>query len=205
MSAMGVGALVPILLAGCEAPPAASSSTAAATATTSSAQESGTVVPTAAERAAFAQATSVAGVAAARLVAGAETLRVYRSRAGLALQGYANALGALREKDREIAERPILIGDPVWVFRAKGAMQSMQVATDQLTALNTPLNPAPPEMTVTAALIDQVAGETIVLTRDYRLGMDRADLSAIATAGARSKAILDLLSRANLELRRGAA
>lgn len=157
--------------------------------------------PSAAEVAAGLQATVTSNAAAARERAGATRLLAYRAKAGVALQDYANALGTLRERDRQIGERPTLVTDAEWLARTTMAMQRMQLAVSQLTAIE----PLPPEMAITDALIRQLDGETRLLTREYGLGIERAAPAAITEAGRRTSSMLELLAQANRELRRGAA
>lgn len=201
------GLVLSLLLAACGQPaaPAAQGAQGAPGAPlptpTTAAVEEVAPPPSAAQVAAGVQATVVFNAAAAQDKVDTERVRVYRSRAGVALQDYANALGKLRDKDREVAERPTLIDDAVWLFRTREAMQLMQSSASRLTSFD----PIPPEMAVTAQLVQQLDGDTRLLTREYGLGIDSASPAALATAASRTTPLSVLLARANLELRRGAA
>ncbi|MBI3970916.1 MAG: hypothetical protein HY332_06470 [Chloroflexi bacterium] len=202
ISAAGVIALLCIVIAGCGEPAGTPTQSVAPPTPTAVAEElAGSSPLSAAEVAAGVQATAVSQAVVARAQASAATLRVYRTKAGVALQEYANALGTLREKDREVGERPALIADTEWLGRTTTAMHLMQAAADRLTAIE----PVPPEMAVTAALIRQIEGETRLLNREYGLGIESAASAAIAAAGRRTTPMLALVGQANIELRRGPA
>lgn len=173
---------------------------AAPAATASAAGEALTSAPSAADVAAGARATAVSNAAQASERARAATLTVYRTKAGVALQDYANAMGTLRETDRQIGVRPALISDAEWLERTRKSLRLMQAASERLTAIE----PVPPEMAVTDRLIRQIEGDTRVLSRDYGLGIDNLAPAAVTAAGARTTPMLTLLAQANRELRRGA-
>jgi hypothetical protein len=196
----GAIALLGAALAGCaEATTAPGQSEAKATPTSAAEQTAAVTGPSAGEVAAGAQATAVAQAAVSRGLASAAALTAYRTRAGIALQSYANALGALRERDREVGERPALIGDASWIGRTRAAMQGMQTSSDRLTEIEI----VPPEMALTASLIRQIDGETRLLGREYELGIQGGAPASLATAGKRTTLMLALLGEANRELRRG--
>jgi hypothetical protein len=167
-----------------------------------------TAVPqaTAVEHTAQVRATAAAMVAAqaglARAQASADARRVYSTRAGLALQRYADAQGLFRERHGQARERPELLRDAEWRARTAGALVAMQGAADELTALR----PVPPDMAVPAALFTQLAGETTQLAQDYARGLADADADAtrVPFPGTRLDRASDLLRRANVEVRRGA-
>ena len=158
-----------------------------------------TTGPTASEAAAGAQATAVSVAAASSGVAREAAMTSYRTRTGIALQEYANALGALRERDREVGERPALVGDAAWLGRTRTALQLMQSSADRLTAIET----IPPEMARTATLIRQIHGETQTINQEYGRGIQDAAPASLAAAGNRTTLVLALLGEANRELRRG--
>ena len=196
-----------LLLVACGDAPASSSSSASQgaaaipTPTATMADVDEVAPPSAAQVAAGVQATVVFDAATARDKVSAEAVRVYRVRAGIALQDYANALGRLRDKDRELAERPALIADPAWLLRTREAVQVMQGSAARLVAVDV----VPPEMAATARLVQQLDGDTRQLAQEYASGIDTASPAALAAAGARTTPLLTLLARTNLELRRGVA
>jgi hypothetical protein len=196
--------LLSLAIAGCGegAPGTAGSSaqSAAPPAPTSVAEEALSSAPSAADVAAGARATVVSNAAQARERASAATLTVYRAKAGVALQDYANAMGTLRETDRQIGVRPALISDAEWLDRTRKSLRLMQSAADRLIAID----PIPPEMAVTDGLIRQIDGDTRVLNQEYGLGIENVAPAAVTTAGARTTPLLALLAQANRELRRGA-
>ncbi len=165
-----------------------------------------TAVPqaTAAEHTAQVRATAAAGAAAqaglARAQASADAQRVYSARAGLALQRYADALGIFWEKHRQARERPELLRDAEWRFRTAAALETMQRAAAELTALR----PVPPELAATAELGVQLAAETTQLAQDYTRGLAGPAAAGVPFPGTRTDRASDLLRQANVELRRTA-
>jgi hypothetical protein len=159
---------------------------------------------TAVEQTAQARATAAAQAAAqaglARAQAGAAARRVYSTRAGLALQRYADALGLFWEKHRQARERPELLRDAEWRARTAAALVAMQRAADELTALG----PGPPDLAAAAALFAQLAGETAQVGQDYARGLADPDAGSVPFPGTRLDRASDLLRQANVEVRRAA-
>jgi hypothetical protein len=157
---------------------------------------------TAVEQTAQARATAAAQAAAqaglARAQAGADARRVYSSRAGLALQRYADALGLFWEKHRQARERPELLRDAEWRARTAAALVAMQRAADELTALG----PGPPDLAAAAALFAQLAGETTQVGQDYARGLADPDAGGVPFPSTRLDRASDLLRQANVEVRR---
>jgi hypothetical protein len=159
-----------------------------------------TAVPqaTVVEQSAQARATAAAQVVLSRAQAGADARRVYSTRAGLALQRHADALGLFWEKHRQARERPELLRDAEWRVRTGAALVAMQRAADELTALR----PVPQDMAVSAELFAQLASETTQLAQDYARGLNDADSRSVPFASTRMDRASDLLRQANVEIRR---
>jgi hypothetical protein len=159
-----------------------------------------TAVPqaTAVEQSVQARATAAAQAVLARAQAGADARRVYSARAGLALQRYADALGLFWEKHRQARERPELLRDAEWRVRTAAALEAMQRAAAELTALG----PVPPDLAPAAALFAQLAAETAQLGQDYARGLAGPDAPGVPFPGTRTDRASDLLREANVELRR---
>jgi tetratricopeptide (TPR) repeat protein len=163
-----------------------------------------TAVPqaTAVEHTVQVRATAAAMAAAqaglARAQAGADARRVYSSRAGLALQRYADALGLFWEKHRQARERPELLRDAEWRFRTAAALDAMQRAAAELTALG----PVPPDLAPAAALFAQLAAETAQLGQDHARGLAGPDAPGLPFPSTRTDRASELLREANVELRR---
>jgi tetratricopeptide (TPR) repeat protein len=163
-----------------------------------------TAVPqaTAVEHTAQVRATAAAMAAAqaglARAQASADARRVYSSRAGLALQRYADALGLFWEKHRQARERPELVRDAEWRFRTAAALETMQRAAAELTALR----PVPPDLAAAAALFAQLADETTQVGQDYARGLAGPEATGVPFPSTRLDRASDLLRQANVEVRR---
>jgi hypothetical protein len=156
---------------------------------------------TAAELGIQARATAAAQSAVRQAQAGAEARRVYVSRAGLALQRYADALAAFYQKNREARDRPALVRDAIWRSRTGAALVAMRDAADALTLLR----PVPEDMAATAGLFGQISVETGQLAQDYASGIDVAAETAggpLPLASSRTDRASELTRQANLELRR---
>jgi hypothetical protein len=145
-----------------------------------------------------ASATAAAQSAVTQAQASANARRVYSASAGLSLQRYADALGVLRDRSRQIRERPELLRDAEWRVRTAASLDVMQRAADDLTALR----PLPPDMAVPAALFTQLAAETTQLRQDYARGLSDADATGALFPGSSTDRADDLLKQANVELRR---
>ncbi len=160
-----------------------------------------TAVPqaTAVAQAGEARAAATAAAVTRQSQAGAETRRVYVSRAGLSLQRYADALASLYEKNRQAREQPALVRDAVWRSRTT---DSLRVMRDSAAALLV-LQPIPDGMASSVALFDQLSTETAALARDYAAGIDDAEGSVLPFTGTRTERASELTRRANVELRRG--
>jgi hypothetical protein len=131
--------------------------------------------------------------------AGAAAQRVYVSRAGLALQQYADSLAVFFQGNREARDRPALIRDAEWRGRTAAALARMRNATDALTALQ----PVPTQLAPAAVLFDQLAAETAGLAVDYSRAAGNAPDEAMARLTAdRTARASELTQEANIELRR---
>jgi len=163
-----------------------------------------TAVPqaTAVELGIQARATATAASAVRQSQAGAEARRVYVSRAGLALQRYADALAALYQMNREARDQPTLVRDAIWRSRTGAALVTMRDAADALTVLR----PVPEDMSVTAGLFGQISAETGQLAQEYAGGIAvtaaPAGESGLPFSSARTDRASELTRQANLELRR---
>jgi hypothetical protein len=159
-----------------------------------------TAVPqaTAVAQNAQATATAVAQAAANQAQAGATARRVYGTKAGLALQRYADAMGSFYQKHREARDQPALLLDAAWRLRTTAALGTMRAAASELTALR----PVPEDMAAAAALFDQIAVETAQLGQDYARGIGTAGAAGLPFASARTERAADLLRDANVEIRR---
>lgn len=159
-----------------------------------------TAVPqaTAVAQNAQATATAVAQAAVTQAQAGATARRIYSTKAGLALQRYADAMGSFYQKHREARDKPALLLDASWRLRTTAALGTMRAAAGELTALR----PVPQDMAASAALFDQIAVETAQLGQDYARGIDAAGAAGLPFASARTDHAADLLREANVEIRR---
>ena len=159
-----------------------------------------TAVPqaTAVEQIAQARAAAAAQVVLSRAQAGTDARRVYSTRAALALQRHADALGLFWEKHRQARERPELLRDAEWRARTAAALVALQRAADELTALR----PVPEGMAASAELFAQLAGETAQLAQEYARGFTDADSRSVPFASTRLDRASDLLRQANIEVRR---
>jgi hypothetical protein len=169
--------------------------------TATSAAEAPVAPPSTAERAVQAQATAAAQAAITQAAAGVTARRAYGTKAGLALQRYADALGSFYEKNREARDRPALLQDTAWRFRTEAALGTMQAAATELTALR----PVPDGMAVPADLFGQLAIETTLLRQDYAdyaQGIGDVAAQVLPFPGTRTARAGDLVRRANVEVRR---
>jgi hypothetical protein len=182
---------------------------AAPTATPAVAEAEAAVGPAAqataaAERDAQAQATAQANAATVQAQAVATTRRIYTSRVEQSLQRYANALGGVRDSNRQVAERPAVVADVLWRAQAATALQAMHGAAAEFTAAG----PVPVDLTGVADLLQQVADETAQLSQAAIGGASAADgVNTIEVAAARTRIvrIAGLLKQANVDIRQGAA
>ena len=169
-----------------------------------------TVVPlsTAVALSTQARGTAIAAVAVRQSLAGVEARRVYVSRAGLALQRYADALGSFYDRNRQARERPGLAGDAIWRARTGASLATMREATEALVALQ----PVPEGLAPSAALFGEMFAETAALARDYADGLGNtaavegagigAGADGLPFASTRTERASDLTRQANIELRR---
>jgi len=151
------------------------------------------------------QATAQAEVAAAQARAVQQAaqsrqaaVNTYKAKIGSFTGDYATGLNTFNAQNAQATRTPLVMFTNDWKIKSVVALLTMEQAANEMASVA----PVPPEMTVLAGLVKQLAAETKAITTDYGKGIDTLDARFIASASTHMEKVGDLARRMSTEARK---